>query len=692
MMMFYRIFFCLVMLFAAASAHAQLPAEPNVPAVLRAETNAPAPGQNLTVAFVMTPKPGWHGYFENPGDAGFGMQLEWDLPEGVTAGKPRYPVPETLMISGLMNYVYERPYAVLVDIKLAPNIAGGANLPIKVRADWLACTDKICVPEGDDLAINLIAGQGQVTATGRTQFDAYRAAIPVPLDQEGRYAVNGKTIEIAIPYPKNAEVNQPYFFALTPDVIDYPMPQTARRVGDMLIITAGMKGETSGTLSGVFRYGEGQGLIINAREGSVPAGGVSIAQSEPAGENKKAETSVNLALILGFSVLGGLILNVMPCVFPVLGLKAVALTKMGGDARAAKRDALAYTAGVILSVVALGGIMLVLRGAGQQVGWAFQLQEPRIVLLLLLLMSAVTLNLAGAFEVATVSGGNSLARKQGLAGSFWTGVLAAVVATPCTGPFMAAATGAALLLPAPLALLIFAGLGFGLALPYLAIAYIPFFRTWLPKPGPWLGKFKTAMVVPMALTAIALAWLLWRMSGAYGLTLGLVAVTLLSALLFALGGKQKRGQGGMVFAGIAIAVAAASMIILPRDAIAVQSGADNLLAAKDYNEEKLAEYRKSGSPVFVYFTADWCVSCKVNETAAINIASTAAAFEKSDVKVLRGDFTRRDPALSRALAQHGRSGVPLYLYYPRGGDAKILPQILTPQMLIDLPKKTGTGT
>jgi thiol:disulfide interchange protein/DsbC/DsbD-like thiol-disulfide interchange protein len=679
----------LLLAFICTPVIAQIPgATLNVPATLRAETSAPAPGQTVTLAFVMEPKKGWHGYFENPGDAGFGMQLNWDLPKGVTAGKPRYPVPSTLIISGLMNYVYERPYAVLVDLQIAPQVAVGSKLPIKVRADWLACTDKICVPEGDDLTINLTAGQGKVAAGSRAQFDAYRAALPVPLDQTAQYAVRGKILEIAFPFPADAKAEQPYFFALTNDVIDYSVPQSARRVGDVLIVTMGLReGAKPDSIWGVLRYSKeqdttAQGLIVVATLGVVPSGGVAVTPTQAA--QSELSTPNSFGWILGCSVLGGLILNLMPCVFPILGLKAVSLAKMGGDAGAAKRDALAYSAGVILSVVALGGIMLALRSAGQQVGWAFQLQEPRIVLLLLLLMTAVTLNLAGGFEVASVSGGGSLTQKQGAAGSFWTGVLAAVVATPCTGPFMAAATGAALLLPTASALLVFAGLGFGLALPYLAIAYVPLFRRWMPKPGPWLARFKTAMAVPMALTAAALLWLLWRVSGSYGLILGIVAAAFLTGIMTLLGRMQRRGQGGLLLAGLALAIALASVLILPRDAVMSQAPESGLLQAQPYSDTRLAEYRKAGNPVFVYFTADWCVTCKVNEAAAIERPATAAAFEKAGVKTLVGDFTRRDPALSRVLAKHGRSGVPLYLYYPKGGEARVLPQILTPQIMADL--------
>jgi DsbC/DsbD-like thiol-disulfide interchange protein/cytochrome c biogenesis protein CcdA len=687
----------LLMLLVSAlpSAYAQAPAAAlNVPAILQAETLTPLPGQRVVLAFRMEPKPGWHGYWVNGGDAGVGMQLKWTLPPGVTAGELRYPVPKPLMISGLMNYVYESPYALLADLRVDPTVPSGTSLRIKVRADWLACTDRICVPEGDDLAIEMAVGRGTITAANRAVFDRYRAALPVPLDRRGTYSFSGakakKFAEIAVPFAAAAALDRPYFFALSEDVIDYPVPQTARRSGDFVVIRVGVRDDagTAGSLllSGVLRYGEGQGLVVNAVPGLVPAGGKPVPALGQGSEMAFGENALNFGLVLGLSLLGGLILNLMPCVFPILGLKAVSLAKMGGDGRAAKRDALAYTGGVVLSTLALGAAMLALRAAGEQVGWAFQLQEPRIVLLLLLLMVSITLNLVGAFELATVNIGDGLARKQGAAGSFWTGVLAAIVATPCTGPFMAAALGAALVLPAALALIVFAALGLGLALPYLAIGFIPRVRAMLPKPGPWLDRFRRLMAIPMALTAAALLWLLWRLSGQFGLVLGMTASATVAVMLLFAGNAQRRG--GMLppmMAATVLALAAIAALSLPREAIRHSADASKkLVQTEPFTPALLAKYRAAGVPVFAYFTADWCVTCKVNEAAAIQRAEVAAAFKAANVKVLEGDFTRRDPELARTLAAHGRSGVPLYLYYASRAEPKILPQILTANMLVDL--------
>lgn len=663
----------------------------NVPAALDIESRNPAAGENVSVAIVMRPKSKWHGYWENGGDAGVGMQLQWDLPKGVSAGKLRYPVPGTLIISGFMNYVYERPYALIVDLKIDKALAKGTKLPIKLRADWLACDDRICVPEGDDLSVDLAIGDGKIIGKDRARFDAYRAALPVPLDQKAHYEITGKTIEIAVPFPENADLENPYFFANTANIIEYMKPQMARRNGDMLIIKTGadpfgVNNFGGGPINGVLKFGEDQGLQIIAEQGEVPTGGKIISAGKDASEPSATPGALQILLTLGGAILGGLLLNLMPCVFPILGLKALSLAKMGGDERAAKRDAIAYSIGVILCVLALGGIMLALRAAGEEIGWAFQLQEPRIVMLLLLLMVAVTLNLLGGFQLRAITTGSSLTQKGGTIGSFWTGMLAAIVATPCTGPFMAAAMGAALVVPTYFALMIFAGLGFGLALPYLAIAFVPKLRALMPKSGPWLNGFRRYMAIPMALTAIALLWLLWRLSGQMGLVIGGGAAVTFGILLIFIGNMQKRSSFVPPFmAASLLFLAFIAAMALPREAVDRKSEAHiGLLSPKPYSDALLAKYRSKGDAVFVYFTADWCVTCKINESAAINQKATAAAFERSKVKILIGDYTKRDPELGRALARYGRSGVPLYLYFPAGGEAQILPQILTADMLVNL--------
>ncbi len=668
-------------LLSGSSAHAQFPdVEIHVHAGLEVETTTPAAGSTVTLAITMRPDPGWHGYWTNPGDAGLDHVQQWRLPPGASVSAARFPVPDTLVISGLMNYVYKETHAILVDLKLPAAVAPGTKLPVSVDAEWLACSDILCVPQRGTLSTNLVIGDGSIKASDRARFDGWRAALPVPLDRVGRYAVQGSQVSIAIPFPANADISDAYFFPALSGLIDHMAPQTVRRSGDWLVVDTKLakarKEPLPAEFDGLMRITRGQGLLVSLRPGDVPDGGVEISGGSPASGDVPS-----LPLLLLGAILGGLLLNIMPCVFPILGLKALALAKAGSDEGTARADALAYSAGVILSCVALGGIMLLLRAGGEEVGWAFQLQSPAFVLFLLLLMVAVTANLAGLFEFQGFAVGQRLDRMPGLSGSFWTGVLAAFVATPCTGPFMAAALGAALLLPSAQAIALFAALGLGIALPFLAIAFIAPLRTRLPKAGPWLATFRKAMAVPMALTAAALLWLLSRLTGEVGLWIGIAAILAMVLLLWLYRRNAMRVQrAGWAALAALLLVFAGTAPLLPDSAGTVASKAG---VGEPFSEKRLAALRAQGSPVFVYFTADWCVTCKVNEAAVLDRAETAKLFADNGVAVLRGDFTRRQPEIAGFLAAQGAAGIPLYLHYPKGGEAKKLPQILTASILRD---------
>jgi DsbC/DsbD-like thiol-disulfide interchange protein/cytochrome c biogenesis protein CcdA len=672
--------FLLTLFVAAGVAHAQVPppaASQYVRASMESETQSPAPGDIVTVAIVMDPKPGWHDYWVNPGDAGTPLELEWQLPAGINAGPVRAPVPETLIVSGFMNHIYKTKHAFLIDLKIPQSAIVGQNLDIKVNARWSACSDLVCVPESGTLSVPMTIGSGTIAKLDRRQFDAWRSALPVPLDRKALYAIDGNRIDIAIPYPRSADASRVWFFAQSEKLFRYAAPQRARRTGDWLIVSGEVKGPFAGEIEGLLRFNDAQGLEVRATPGNIPAGGAAVSVLGKGAAVDGQEPPLGFGWILAFSVLGGLLLNLMPCVFPILGLKALSLAKMGGDEGAARRDAVAYTIGIILSCLVLGGIMLALRAAGEEVGWAFQLQDPAIVLLLLLLMVAVTANLAGVFELGGIGAGDRLTRKGGMSGSFWTGVLAAVVATPCTGPFMAAAMGAALLLPASLALLIFAGLGFGLALPFLAIAFIPLLRKRMPRPGPWMARFRQWMALPMALTSFALLWLLYQLAGFSGVLIGGTTALIILSRLFELGRKQKSGAPRKIVVGAILGITVAALIIMDNAAMEAPAQQPMKEGSVAFDEERLASLRAEGKPVFLYFTADWCVTCKVNEKAAIDRTETSAAFAKAGIRTMVGDYTRRDPDITRFLAKHGRSGVPLYLYYPPNADARVLPQILT---------------
>lgn len=629
---------------------------------------AALPGETVTLAFLMKPDKTWHGYWQNPGDAGLGMRFAWALPPGFTPGAPRYPVPETLIISGLMNHVYEHDYAVLVPLTVPANATAGQTIPLKVKAEWLACTDQICVPERAELSASLTIGQGK----GDPRFDQWRAALPAPLGSEGRFEIAGKTVRIGVPLPASVKLENPHFFIGEDRIAAYADAQEFRRKGDLLIVTlqrAKFAPIEPVALSGVLRLNEaGDGVELKAVPGAVPQGGDVVRSSTDA-------PPLSFPMLLLAALAGGLLLNVMPCVFPILSLKALSLARAGESAKEARAEGWAYTAGVVLACAALGALLLALRAAGEQVGWAFQLQEPAVVVALLLLATAITANLAGLYEL-TLPG---LSRAGSPQGAFGTGLLAAFAATPCTGPFMAAAMGAALLLPTAQGMALFVALGLGLALPFLAIAEIPALRKLLPRPGAWMNWFRKLMAVPMGLTALALLWLCWRLGGDLFAALVAAAGLALTVILFATGREQKKGHAArkylLLFGGPLLALTAATLpqVYQPRVAGAVES----ILDAQPFSEEALAKARASGKPVFVYFTADWCLTCKVNENAAIEREETKAAFDKAGVQVLVGDWTRRDPAITRFLTAHGAAGVPLYLWYAPGKDAEQLPQVLS---------------
>jgi len=660
--------------------------ELNVPAKLVAESQQVQAGQSVTLAFVMEPKPTWHGYWENPGDAGIGMSFDWNLPAGVTAGKPRFPVPDTLLISGIMNYIYKGDYAVLVNLVISENTPLG-RLPISVKSEWLACTDEICVPEQDELSIDLQVVGKDAAVSLNNAFNAYREALPRPLGSQATFSASNDIFRLSVPLPANIEVESPYFYIKEDGIVDYAATQKVNRDGDRLIIETAARGDALDKISGVLKIGDKMGFSLEAVKGDVVMAGTPIAGGDGGnflgGGDGQNKTSL-LFLALGGAIIGGLLLNLMPCVFPILSLKAISLAKAGGDETVVRRDALAYTAGVVVVATALGAILLGLRASGAAVGWAFQLQDPRIIFVLLALITAIAFNLAGMFELPNISMGSKMTEKEGPAGSFWTGALAAFVATPCTGPFMAAALGATIVLPPIAALIIFAGLGVGLALPFLLIAFVPAIRNRLPKPGAWLDSFRKVMAIPMFLTAIGLVWLLGRQIGTDALSLSLIFMLGVALLLWWYGAGQLKGAArGVATTGAILVAIVGGIFALPDDEqMAVQQQA--AAATETLPVARLANLRAANQPVFAFFTADWCITCKANEAAAVQRQETADAFEAGNVAVLMGDWTRPDPVISKFLEKHGRAGVPLYLFYAPGQEPVILPQILTVGTLTDL--------
>ena len=645
-----RIWIFLALLLAPALAHAR-----GIEPELVAEGPAP-PGGEVELAIHMRPAPGWHGYWLNPGDAGLPMDVQWHLPQGFSVGPLRYPVPGRLEIANLMNYVYEQDYAVLVRLKVPADVRG--IVPIRADAHWLACTDKICVPEQGELSIDLPVGAG---TPNRVQFDAWRKALPQPLASLGRFEKSGDTLRIAIPLPASVNVQHPYVFPTVDGPVDYDAKQEFRRSGDTLIAELRLKGPVPKAFPAVIALGDGRGLQFRAVPGTVP-------QGTPLGG---LGWYALLWAILG-AILGGVLLNLMPCVFPILALKALHISRAGGKAGHARSDALAYAAGAIVGTSALGAILLAIRAAGSEAGWAFQLQDPRTIMLLLLLAVAITANLLGLFELPVLGG------TAQPAGSFGTGALAAFVATPCAGPFLGAALGTALLLPLAGSVLVFAALGLGLAIPFLLVAFIPALRSRLPKPGAWMRRLQRFLAIPMAASAVAALWLLYRLAGTSAFALGAAATIGLFLLLAGAGLRQRHGHRIRWAVPVAIALAALVIVRVPQASHSAVAAS----GAEPWSQAKATAYARQGKPMFVYFTADWCLSCKVNEATSIDRSEVRDAFSRAGVKVLAGDWTNGDPAITRFLESQGRAGVPLYLWYAPGKPPEQLPQLLTPAMLI----------
>jgi DsbC/DsbD-like thiol-disulfide interchange protein/cytochrome c biogenesis protein CcdA len=649
-----RLLVLITLLLAPALAHAR-----GIDPQLVAEGPAPAGGE-VDLAIVMHTKPGWHGYWLNPGDAGLPMTVDWKLPSGWSAGQLRYPVPTRLTIAGLMNYVYEQDYALLIRLRVPAGASG--TVPIRAEARWLACTDKVCVPESGELSIDLPVGTG---APNRAQFDAWRQALPRPLASVAHFQVARNAIRVGIPLPRDVKVEQPYLFSAVDGPVDYAGKQSFSRKDDLLIAELPRRNGAPQKLPAVLSLGDGRGLQIDAVPGSVPEGGTPIGGTG---------SDAILWAVLG-ALIGGMLLNLMPCVFPILALKALHLARAGEAARTARSDAVAYAAGAILGTGALGAALIVIRAGGSAAGWAFQLQDPRTIMLLLLLATAIAANLVRLFELPSLGG------EARPAGSFGTGALAAFIATPCAGPFLGAALGTALLLPLYGSIVVFAALGLGLALPFLAIAFVPALRKALPKPGRWMSRLQRFLAIPMAASAVAALWLLYREAGQLGLWIGVAASLILLVALAVIGRSQKQGAPlplfGLALAGVAVAGAIA---LAPSEAARPSEGVKGAAA---WSEAAVGEALAGGHPALVYFTADWCLTCKVNEAGAIDRKEVRDAFKAAGVRVFAGDWTNGDPAITRFLESRGRAGVPLYLWYvPGKAEPEELPQLLTPAMLI----------
>lgn len=670
----------LFVLFAAIEpCSAQVDDGAKVKARLIAESATIAPGGTVAVAFEQVIRPGWHTYWLNAGDVGQPTTLDWSLPAGWHAGALQWPYPMRLPVGPFMDYGYEGKVWILTHLTAPAGARPGDTIALKAHASWLVCKE-ICIPEDAALGLSLRIGTAAPVDTER--FAAARALLPVPSPWEMRYALaRSLDLYVAAGSLARAHPQSAIFFPSRNGIVNAPAAQTMGFASDGIVLRlspakgfAKRGGAVAGVLVLTSTDGSVQALEVQALPGPVP----------PATFDTGArETGFLLALLFAFA--GGLILNLMPCVLPVLAMKAFALSSQAGRDRAeAVRESLAYGIGAILSFVALGALLIALRAGGQVIGWGFQLQEPMIVAGFALLMFGVGLNLSGVFEIASFGGGEGLTRTSGEIGSFFTGVLAVAVAAPCTAPFMAAALGYALTQTAIVALGIFLALGFGFAAPFVLIGVSPALMRALPRPGAWMLVFKQALAFAMYGTAAWLVWVLAQQAGANAVAAVLAAMVAAAFGAWIWGMSRNfspRGRGiGSLITLVAIVAALSCLALLRTTPAQANGGGVNVsgLPSSPYSAARLAALRDARTPVFVNATAAWCITCLVNDEAALSGARVHQAFRDRHIAYLVADWTRRDPEITHLLAAHGREGVPLYLYYaPGAGEPKVLPQILT---------------
>ena len=643
-----------------------------VTATLVSDTDAVAPGRPFRLALRLRMAPGWHTYWQNPGDGGQPPELTLELPPGAVAAPIEWPAPQRLAEGPIMTYAYTGE--VLLPLTVTP---GSGPQTIKGHANWLVC-EKICVPEEASFALDLPTGIPAASAEAAL-FAAADARLPRPSPFAATVADDG-TLALAGSGLSAASVKDAWFFPADWGLIDHAAAQSATvRDGEVRIaLRPGERFGNAGSLPGV----------VALRD---PAGQESFLQVDAA-RGTLARSAVSWPRILLSAVLGGLLLNLMPCVFPVLAMKAMALARMSGEARSAARThSLYYTAGVLLAFAGMGGSLVAARWAGSAVGWGFQFQSPLFVAAMAWLFFLVGLNLSGVYHVAGrfAGVGQSLTGSGGGAGSFFTGLLAVLVATPCTAPFMGAAIAAALAAPAELMLLVFLAMGMGLALPYLLLGFFPAWARLLPRPGAWMDVLRGGLAFPMY---GAVAWLIWVLSlqaGSDGVLAAAAGIVLLGLGAWTLGVAQ-RGGGPRIGQWVALASLLGAALLLAEIAPApptTQATADGI---ERFTPDRLAELRAEGRPVFVNMTAAWCVTCIVNERVALSPTRVRDAFQQNRVVYLKGDWTTGDKQITEFLRSNDRQGVPLYLLYsPRSSSPLVLPQILTEAEILSQLKKVG---
>ncbi|MDB5880566.1 MAG: thiol:disulfide reductase (thiol:disulfide interchange protein)-like protein [Ramlibacter sp.] len=655
-----------------------------------------APGKQVWVGLQLAHQPQWHTYWKNSGDSGLPTQLEWTLPAGVAAGDIAWPVPKKIPLGVLANYGYDGTVLLPVPLTISPDFKPGllgSDLDLKLKAHWLVCK-KECVPEDGEFALKIPTQSS--TALNASAFQAAFAAQPRPIMRgtlgvttESHVRVAGDAIELSVQgLPVELRGKTLEFFPETPEVIETGAKWTQAWNGATWTAQVPLSPQraASPSVMPVVLAADGRGWrdelkVVGEWPKVSPASAVSP-QLQAALRNAAAPAStpsLTLAAALLGALLGGLMLNLMPCVFPILAIKVVGFTQHANDRRAHRVAGIAYSAGVIVSFAALGALMLVLRAAGEELGWGFQLQSPAVVAALAALFTLIGLNLAGLFDFGAFlpSSAATLQARHPVANAFVSGVLAVAIASPCTAPFMGASLGFAIGLPASQALLVFAAIGVGMALPYLAASWIPGIAGWLPKPGAWMEQFRKFMAFPMFGTVAWLVWVLGQQSGVDGAGALLALLVGMSMMVwaFTLRGRARTVIGAVAMVSLALLLWAAGPSITrvpPPSSAASASG-----PWQPWEAGRVDQVLASGQPVFVDFTAAWCVTCQYNKKTTLSDQRVMADLAAKNVTLLRADWTRRDPAITAALAQLGRNGVPVYVFYKSGSAPVVLSEVLS---------------
>jgi thiol:disulfide interchange protein/DsbC/DsbD-like thiol-disulfide interchange protein len=671
----------------------------NVKARLVSETSAIAPGQSFWVALEFDIRDGWHTYWRNPGDSGQATRLTWQLPPGFTAGDIVWTTPHRFEIPPLVNYGYAKHAVHLVNVTAPKDLPVGTPVVLSAKASWLVCSD-VCIPEDASLQLKLpvSAQPGAADPADAALFAAARGELPsaelaatTARVRNGRLVITlGKEWGATLPQIKSLA-----FFPYDDGGIEYAAPQTLSRGGNAveLDMKLGYQPPKGGTIRGVLLATEqsGSDTVTVPMEIAASFTGAGADARIEAGAGTPENASASLPALMLFAILGGLILNLMPCVFPVLSIKAIGLVEQAKKHPAAVRaKGLVFALGVISSMLCLAAVLLALRSGGEQIGWGFQLQSPLFVTFLVYLLLAVGLNLSGVFEVGggLAGVGDGLTQGDSYRASFFTGVLTTLVATPCTAPYMAFAVGAALTQPPMAALGIFAALGFGLALPYLLLSFAPWMRRALPKPGAWMDTLKQVFAFPIYASAAWLLWVLAQQTSSFGLGAALAGAILIAFAAWAYQKSKSSSTGGRVTALATAALAVLLALVLPvrfADVAAAspsvsEGGAHAADQWQPYDAAEVAKLSAAGQPLLVNFTASWCLTCLVNERNAFADSAVQEVFRSKRVTLMKGDWTNRDPAITRALASFGRAGVPLYVVYnskPGSSEPVVLPQLLT---------------